>query len=180
MLRRIAALLIVLSLSLLGCTASATSGMTSYVDSIDGYQFLYPLGWTEVKVTNGPDVVLHDLIEPTENVSIVINPVPNQKTLEDLGSPGEVGYQLSKSAIAPTGSNRKAELVTADSREFNGKTYYTLEYAVQLPNNQQRHNLASVVVSNGRLYTLNASTTEQRWPKVHRLLTNVVNSFSVN
>jgi photosystem II oxygen-evolving enhancer protein 2 len=51
---------------------------------------------------------------------------------------------------------------------------------VQLPNNQKRHNLASAVVSNGRLYTLNVSTTEQRWPKVHSLFTNVVNSFSVN
>lgn len=79
MLKRIAAiLLVVLSLSLTGCV-SATSGLQGYVDSIDGYEFLYPNGWLEVKVSNGPDVVLHDLIETTENVSVVISPVPEEK-----------------------------------------------------------------------------------------------------
>jgi len=70
MLKQIAAiLLVVLSLSLTGC-ASAASGLKSYVDSTDGYEF-YP-GWLPVKVSNGPDVVFHDLIETTENVSVVV------------------------------------------------------------------------------------------------------------
>ncbi|HIK29429.1 MAG: photosystem II reaction center PsbP [Oscillatoriaceae bacterium SKW80] len=179
MLKRITAiLLVVLSLSLVGCAASATAGLKSYIDTTDGYQFLYPNGWVPVKVNNGPDVVFHDLIEDTENVSVVISPVSNNKTLTDLGTPDEVGYKLSKNALAPEGSNRKAELVSAESREVDGKTYYILEYEVTLPN-QKRHNLASVVINRDKLYTLNISTTEKRWPKMQQQFKQMINSFSV-
>jgi photosystem II oxygen-evolving enhancer protein 2 len=53
-----------------------------------------------------------------------------------------------------------------------------LEYAVKLPN-QARHNLASVAVSRGKLYTINVSATEERWPKVKEAFEKVVKSFSV-
>jgi len=179
MLKKIAAiLLVVLTLSLTGC-ASAVSGLKSCVDSIDGYEFLYPNGWLPVKVSDGPDVVLHDLIETTENVSVVISPVPEDKTLAELGTPGDVGYKLGKSAIAPPNSGREAELVSAGQIENQGNTYYLLEYAVKLPNQQQRHNLASVAVSRGKLFTFNASTPEQRWQKVKRVFEEVVKSFKV-
>ena len=180
MLKRIATILLVIfSLSLASCSAvSATSGLKSYIDTNDGYQFFYPNGWIAAQVSNGPDVVFHDLIQETENVSVVINPVPTGKTLQDLGTPSEVGYQLSKNAIAPPGSNRQAELVNAQSHELGEKTYYVLEYAVKLPNHN-RHDLASVAVSRGKLYTFNISTTEQRWPKMKDFFQQVVNSFSV-
>lgn len=179
MLKRIAALLLVmLSLSLNGCAATG-AGFKSYVDSTDGYQFLYPNGWVQVKVSNGPDVVLHDLIETTENVSVVVSPVPEGKTLSELGTPGEVGYKLGKNAIAPPDSGREAELVNAGTLESGGKKYYLLEYAVKLPNQQQRHNIASVAVSRGKLFTFNASAPERRWSRVHKLFEQVVKSFSV-
>lgn len=178
MLKRIVSLLlIVLTVTLTGCV-SGTGGLKSYTDTSDGYQFLYPNGWISVQVSNGPDVVFHDLIEDTENVSVVISQVASGKTLQELGSPGEVGYKLSKSAIAPTGSGREAELVNAEAREGGGKTYYLLEYAVKLPN-QERHNLASVVISQGKLYTFNASTTEKRWKSVKNQFQQVVDSFQV-
>ncbi|HIK56215.1 MAG TPA: photosystem II reaction center PsbP family protein [Synechococcales cyanobacterium M55_K2018_004] len=178
MVKRIVALvLLVLSLSLQSC-ASATAGLKSYIDSYDGYQFLYPNSWVEVKVNGGPDIVLHDLIEETENISVIISPVPEGKTLEELGTPSEVGYRLSKNAIAPPDSGRTAELVNAESRQEGDKTYYLLEYVVQLPN-QVRHNLASVIVRRGQLFTLNLSTTEKRWEKSKALFERVVNSFSV-
>lgn len=178
--KRIAAiLLVVLSLSLTGC-ASVASGLKPYVDSIDGYEFLYPIGWLEVKVSGGgPDVVLHDLIEATENVSVVVSPVSQGKTLAELGTPTDVGYKLGKSAIAPPDSGREAELVSTGKLERNGNTYYLLEYAVKLPEGQQRHNLASVAVSRGKLFTFNASTPEKRWSKVQRMLETVVKSFNV-
>ena len=178
MLKTIAAvLLLVLTLSLNGC-ATGVSGLKSYVDTTDGYEFLYPNGWLPVKVSDGPDVVFHDMIERSENVSVVMSKVPEGKTLADLGTPGEVGYQLQKNAIAPPNSGRKAELVNAEARESGDKTYYLLEYSVKLPN-QQRHNLASVAVSRGKLYTLNASTTEKRWEKLRDVFEQVAKSFSV-
>ncbi|HEY9809566.1 MAG TPA: photosystem II reaction center PsbP [Halomicronema sp.] len=178
--KRIAAILVIFfSLSLPGCVASAAAGLNPYVDSADGYQFLYPNGWQEIKVSNGPDVVFHDLIEDTENLSVVISPVPDGKKLADLGDASEVGYKLSKNAIAPEGSGRTAELVSAESQTAGDKTYYVLEYAVKLPNNKLRHNLASVAVSRGKLYTFNISATEKRWQKLKSKFTQVVNSFSV-
>ncbi|AFZ19872.1 photosystem II reaction center PsbP [Allocoleopsis franciscana] len=178
MLKAIAALmLLVLSLGLHGC-ATGISGLKSYVDSTDGYEFLYPNGWVPIQVTTGPDIVFRDLVEQTENVSVIFSEVPKGKTLQDLGTPGEVGYQLQKNAIAPPNSGRQAELVNAEARESGDKTYYLLEYNVKLPN-QERHNLASVAVSRGKLYTFNASTTERRWNKMQNVFEQVVKSFSV-
>ncbi|MCW5313279.1 photosystem II oxygen evolving complex protein PsbP [Nostoc sp. KVJ3] len=172
-------LLLVLSFSLSNSDVAAAAGLKSFVDSSDGYQFLYPNGWLQVKVANGPDVVFHDLIEVSENVSVVISPVPEGKTLSELGTPTEVGYKLGKAALAPPDSGRSAELVNAAQREVDGKTYYLLEYEVKLPNQQQRHNIASVAVSHGKLFTLNASIPEKRWQRVKRMIDEVVNSFSV-
>ena len=172
-------LLLVFSFSLSNSGAAAAAGFNSFVDTTDGYQFLYPNGWVQVKVANGPDVVFHDLIEVTENISVVVSPIPGDKTLAQLGTPGEVGYKLAKNAIAPPNSGREAELVNAEERESNGKIYYMLEYAVKLPNNKKRHNLASVAVSRGKLFTLNASVTEKRWQRVKQILEDSVNSFSV-
>lgn len=179
MLKRIAAIaLIVLSLSLQSCV-SASAGLKSFADNYDGYRFLYPNGWVEVKVEDGPDVVFHDLIQETENVSVVISEVPEGRTLQQIGNPTEVGYSLSKNAIAPPDSGREAELISAEAHEVGPVTYYVLEYAVKLPNNQERHNLASVAVRRGKLFTLNLSATEKRWAKLEPVFRNSVNSFQV-
>ncbi len=172
-------LLLVFSFSLNNSSVAAAAGLKSFVDTTDGYQFLYPNGWVQVKVANGPDVVFHDFIEFTENVSVVISPVPQGKTLVQLGTPTEVGYKLGKVALAPQGSGREAELVNAQKREGNGKIYYLLEYVVKLPNNQERHNLASVATSRGKLFTFNASIPERRWPKVKQIMEESVSSFFV-
>ncbi len=177
MLKKIAAIILVI-LSLTSCAISPTMGLKSYVDTTDGYQFLYPNGWVPVDVATGPDVVFRDLIETSENVSVVFSSVPQDKTLVDVGTPSEVGYKLSKNAIAPTNSDREAELVNAESRQVGDKIYYLLEYAVTW-SGQKRHNLASVAISRGKLFTFNASTTEKRWQKMESILENVVKSFTV-
>ncbi|MBO0349140.1 photosystem II reaction center PsbP family protein [Phormidium pseudopriestleyi FRX01] len=179
MLKRIATIMVVvLSLILSSCAVSAASGLKSHIDSTDGYEFLYPNGWVSVKVNNGPDVVYHDLIETRENVSVVISPVTDGKTLSELGTASEVGYKLSKNAIAPPGSGREAELINAEQREKGSKTYYLLEYAVKFPT-QKRHDFASVAISRGKLFTLNVSTTEARSQKMKEQFQTVVDSFSV-
>ncbi|BAZ31735.1 photosystem II oxygen evolving complex protein PsbP [Cylindrospermum sp. NIES-4074] len=172
-------LLLVLSFSLSNSDVAAAAGLKSFADTGDGYQFLYPNGWVQVKVANGPDVIFHDLIEISENVSVVISPVPEGKTLPELGTPTEVGYRLGKAALAPPDSGRTAELVNAGQKEVDGKIYYLLEYEVKLPNQQERHNIASVAVSRGKVFTFNASVPEKRWRKLQRVIDSVVNSFTV-
>lgn len=176
-------LFVVAALTLQGCSAGVLGGLNGYTDSLDGYKFLYPTGWTQVKnlsENSGLDVLFHDIIEQTENISVVINPTPGKRSLTDLGTPSEVGYRLGKSAIAPEGSGREAELVNAEAGQVGDRIYYLLEYAVKLSNGLQRHNIASAVVYRGNLYTLNASTPEDRWEKMKGILEQSVKSFTVD
>jgi photosystem II oxygen-evolving enhancer protein 2 len=174
---------VIVALTLQGCSAGVLGGLSSHIDSLDGYRFLYPTGWTEVKnlaETSGLDVIFHDIIEQTENISVVINPTPGKRKLDDLGTPSEVGYRLGKSAIAPDGSGREAELVNAEAGQVGDRLYYLLEYAVTLPDGQHRHNISSAVIYRGNLYTLNASTPEARWDTMKDILTQSVKSFTVD
>lgn len=176
MLKRFAALLVVLALGLQGC-ASGTS-LQSYNDSYEGYEFKYPTGWVAAEVPDGPSTVFHDIINTSENVSVVISPVSGGKTLPDIGTPTEVGYKLSKSITSQSTDDRNVELVNAQSFEVGDKLYYILEYIANLPSGA-RHDLASVIVRRGQLYTFNASIPEQRWEKLKDTMKQTVASFSV-
>jgi photosystem II oxygen-evolving enhancer protein 2 len=171
----IVALAIILQINVAPVRAA---GLQGYIDTTDSYKFLYPNGWVAVKTTKGADIIFHDLIESSENVSVVISQVDKSKKLSDLGTASDVGYKLGKNAIAPPGSGREAELISAETHEAKGKTYYILEYDVKLPTGH-RHNIASVVVSRGKLFTFNASTTDRRWEKMKKVFGEVINSFSV-
>lgn len=181
MVQRILCFGLILVVTLLaGC--SPVSGLKAYVDSLDGYQFLYPTGWVQVQVRNA-DVVFHDIIQTTENISVVVNPVSSGKNLADIGTPEVVGERLLKNVITAAGSERSSALISATAKESRDKLYYILEYAVTLPSEsgvtQQRHNLSSIAVSRGKLYTLSVSAPEERWTKVEDQFQSVVNSFSV-
>jgi photosystem II oxygen-evolving enhancer protein 2 len=178
----IASILIILSVSLFGCSIGV-SGLQSYVDATDGYEFLYPNGWIAVDIkdaSKGVDVVFRDLVQRSENLSVIISEVDKEQNLEDLGTPTEVGYRFMQMVNNSPNAGREAELVNAQRREANAKNYYILEYEVNLPNNQARHNLASVVVDKGKLFTFNISTTENRWRTVKDLFKLVANSFTVS
>ncbi|MEG3436301.1 photosystem II reaction center PsbP [Pannus brasiliensis CCIBt3594] len=175
-----ALVLLLVSSIVTGCVGS-TGGLQSYVNAKGGYQFLYPNGWTrvEVKKSAGVDVVFHDIIETTENVSVIINPVTDNKTLADLGTPTEVGYRLLKNHSLNPALDKEVDLIRAESRQQNGQEYYLLEYQVKFPDDRERHNLASVTARNGKLYSFNLSTSQKRWAKVHELFETIVDSFSV-
>lgn len=176
--RLVAVLLMILALTLQGCVASG-NGLLAYVDAAAGYEFRYPTGWVEVPVSVAAEVVFHDIINETENVSVVISDVPEGKSLEALGSPTEVGYKLSKSFNTLTAEEAQVELVNAQRIDTpDSKTYYILEYVASLPSGV-RHNLASAIVRRGKLYTFNASTQEDRWEKMKDLMKQSVASFKV-
>jgi photosystem II oxygen-evolving enhancer protein 2 len=176
-----AGLLIVLSLVISSCS-TGVSGLQSYVNTSKGYEFLYPNGWIPVTLgasaRNTVDVVFRDLVERTENLSVIINEVPDDKTLEDLGSPSEVGYRLLK-VINSTPESERAEFIRAESRENNDKEYYLLEYEENLPEQGPRHNIASVAVSRGKIFTFNLSTPQRRWDKVKDSFEVAAKSFTV-
>ena len=168
----------VLALALGACAAGPTAGLQSYQSPDGRFAFLYPTGWTQVQVSNGPRVVFHDLIHSDETVSLMINNVNEENELTELGSAVAVGERLRREVIATAGSGRTAELVEANEREVNNHTFYDLEYAVHLED-RDRHELATVVVDRGRLYTLATSVNEDRWEKVQDLCGRVVRSLNL-
>ncbi|MFM9048034.1 MAG: photosystem II reaction center PsbP [Cyanobium sp.] len=177
--RAVLSLLLLFTLATgLGACSTAAAGLQSFQSPDGRYAFLYPTGWNRVQVSNGPQVVFHDLINSDETLSLVISEVNSTNDLTDLGSAAAVGEKLRQVVIAPQGSGREAELVEARERELAGRTFYDLEYAVHLAD-RNRHELATVVVDRGRLYTLAASTNEARWPKVKELFERVITSFNL-
>jgi len=170
-----------LALGLIGgltaCSAAA-AGLQSFQSPDGRYAFLYPTGWNRVQVSDGPQVVFHDLINSDETLSLVISDVNTINDLTDLGSAEAVGERLKQVVIAPEGSGREAELVEARERELGKRTFYDLEYSVHLAD-RNRHELATVVVDRGRLYTFAASTNDMRWPKVRELFQRVITSFNL-
>ena len=169
-----------LGLILSGCSAEG-SGLQSYVDAASGYQFLYPNGWLQVNVkeaSEGVDIVFRDIIERSENLCVIISDVPADKNLTDIGDPTEVGYRFLKQTNNSPDADREIELINAESHQDKNHTYYMLEYQVHSPS-EDRHNLASVSVSRGKLYTFNLSTTQPRWEKVKSLFEASASSFTV-
>ncbi len=169
-------LLVVLSLVLNGCV-SPDSGLLLYSDSKDGYRFFYPNGWQEAKTVNktkGLDVLFHDIIEPSENVSVVIGKLETVKDLHEIGNASDVGLRIQQKIIMG-----KGDLLNAEEREINGKTYYQFEYEVERSNGELRHDLVTVTTGRGNLYTLSVSAKAGRWQKVKDLFHRVADSFVV-
>lgn len=180
MLRLLITLCLISLTTLISSCSAGISGVQSYVNTSVGYEFLYPNGWIPVTVTGGSSnvsVVYRDLVERSENLSVIVSDVPADETLEDLGTPTEVGYRFFKSVNDDR--DRETEFISAESRQRDDQTYYILEYEVTLPNDIIRHNVASVAVSRGKLFTFNISTSEQRWSNVQDTFEIAARSFTV-
>ncbi|MBK16919.1 MAG: photosystem II oxygen evolving complex protein PsbP [Prochlorococcus sp. SP3034] len=170
-------LALILCLVISGCSSGLNAGLEAYQSPDGRYGFFYPTGWTRVKVEGGPEIIYHDLINSNETLSLVISDVNKDIELEQLGTPLEVGQTLIDKVIAPEGSGRSVELINANQREASNHTFYDLEYALNL-NNQDRHEIATVVIDRGSLYTFAVGTNQERWNKVEKLFANVIESFN--
>ncbi len=166
-------LAIALVLTLGACSTGGTSGLEPFKSQDGRYGFLFPTGWTRVSVDNGPEVVYHDLINSDETLSLVISKLENEVDLGDLGGADAVGEKL----FGENNSKNPIQLIEAKEREVNDQKFYDLEYSVNLEE-KSRHEFATVVVDRGYLYTLAASSSEQRWSKMQDIYKRVVSSFT--
>ena len=87
-------LLIFLCFTLSACSGGLNAGLEAYQSPDGRYAFLYPTGWTRVKVNGGPEIIYHDLINSNETLSLVISDVNKEVQLDQLGTPSEVGQTL--------------------------------------------------------------------------------------
>ncbi len=163
--------------SLVACSSSMTAGLEAFQSTDGRYGFFYPTGWTRIAVKGGPEVVFHDMINSDETLSLVVSDVSPDIELEKIGSPLEVGERLMNNLLAPNGGDRQAELIDAKSREVDGRKFYNIEYLIHLPQ-KDRHELATVIVDHGSLFTFAAGTNELRWNKVDDLFKRVISSFT--
>ncbi len=181
--RAVSTLLVVLALFLTSCANTPTSGLVPFADSKDGYRFLYPNGWTETKGNSAIDILFHDIIEPSENVSVTISKLETVKALEEIGDPEAIGLRVQQRVVAPEGSGRQARLLNATQKttqtEAGDRNYYIFEYAVQRLQGEPRHDLVTVSTNRGNLYTLSVSSSERRWNKVKDLFSRVAKSFTI-
>ena len=166
-------LAIALVLTLGACSTGGASGLEPFKSQDGRYGFLFPTGWTRVAVDNGPEVVYHDLINSDETLSLVISKLENDIDLDDLGGPSAVGERL----FGEKNEDNPIQLIEAQEREVDEHKFYDLEYVVNLED-KSRHEFATVVVDRGYLYTLAASSSEQRWSKMQDIFKRVVSSFT--
>ena len=159
------------------CGGGLSAGLEAYQSPDGRYGFFYPTGWTRVKVDGGPEIIYHDLINSNETLSLVVSDVNKDVELDQLGTPSEVGQTLIDKVIAPEGSGRSVKLLNANQREDEKHIFYDLEYMLNL-NEQDRHELATVVIDRGSLYTFAVGTNEERWNKVENMFKNVIESFN--
>ena len=165
-------LAIALVLSLGACSTGVNSGLEPFKSQDGRYGFLFPIGWTRVAVDNGPEVVYHDLINSDETLSLVISKLDNEVDLNDLGGADAVGERL----FGENDIDNPIKLIEAKEREVDDHTFYDLEYSVNLED-RSRHEFATVVIDRGFLYTLAASSSEQRWSRMQDIYKRVVSSF---
>ncbi len=182
--RAFSTLLVVFALLLTSCANTPTSGLVPFADSKDGYRFLYPNGWAETKGNSAIDILFHDIIEPSENVSVAISKLETVKTLEEIGDPEAIGLRVMKRVVAPEGSGRQAQMLSATQKarttNSGDRNYYNFEYAVQRLQGEPRHDLVTVSTNRGNLYTLSISSSEKRWDKVKDLFARVAKSFTID
>ena len=162
-----------LVLTLGACSTGGSSGLEPFKSQDGIYGFLFPTGWTRVAVESGPEVVYHDLINSDETLSLVISKLDNEVELDDLGGADAVGERL----FGVKDSKNPIQLLEAEEREVDNHIFYDLEYSVNYED-KGRHEYATVVVDRGYLYTLAASSSEQRWPKMQDIYKRVVSSFT--
>jgi len=166
-------LAIALVLTLGASSTGGSAGLEPFKSQDGRYGFLFPTGWTRVTVDIGPEVVYHDLINSDETLSLVISKLENEVELDDLGGADAVGERL----FGEKNSNNPIQLINASEREVDERKFYDLEYSIDLEE-KSRHEIATVVINRGYLYTLAASTSEQRWSKMQDTFKRVVSSFT--
>ena len=141
--------------------------LEKYSDTTRGWSIFAPSGWNKFDGEVGAyDVKWQDLVDGRENIKVSSNPVKSTtSSISALGEVQEVGKKLA--------SSRQAKLVNAEERLTDGILFYTFEFSLD----EGTHQLLSLSVNKGRIWSLDANTTEKRWEKRKEMYSNVIGSF---
>jgi photosystem II oxygen-evolving enhancer protein 2 len=70
-------------------------------------------------------------------------------------------------------SKRNAKLISAKERQSEGILFYIFDFAI----NDGTHQMLSLSVNKGKIWSLDANTVEKRWSKREEMYNNVIGSF---
>ncbi|KAF9596591.1 hypothetical protein IFM89_012714 [Coptis chinensis] len=154
----------------------------AFLDSEDGYTYYYPSDWRDFDF-RGHDSAFKDRYLALQNVRVSFIPT-NKTDIHDLGPMEEdkllllnqVIYNLVAHKFAAP--SQKPTIFDMQERTVDGKHYYTFEYDLESPN-FARSAFATIVIANGRYYTLIVGANERRWRRVRDKLKVVADSFKV-
>merc|ERR1712087_1102300 len=126
-----------------------------------------PSGWNKFDGEVGAyDLKWQDLVDQMENIKVTSSPVKSTTTsIDALGEVKAVGDSLA--------SKRNAKLVSATERLTDGVLFYKFDFAI----NDGTHQLLQLCICKGKLWSIDANSTEKRWAKRSELYENVLGSF---
>jgi photosystem II oxygen-evolving enhancer protein 2 len=173
-------LCILMGLTLVLSSCGASVGLRTYRDPDGLISFSYPNGMVAVESPSLSEakVVLTDLVNNAETVSLMVSPYEQAESIEEMGSPAEVGQRVKENILAPSGSNREATLINAGQLQTNDTTYYLLEFNTSIAG-IPRHDMVTVTIKHDQLYTLTASTSDSRWAQMKDAFYTVAQSLRV-
>jgi photosystem II oxygen-evolving enhancer protein 2 len=136
-----------------------------YKDIAKGFSIMRPTAWNEFDASEGQyDVKWQDIIQPLEFVTVLTSPVSKGKTIQSVGSVDAVGEKVA--------SSRGGQLVAAAETAIEGIPAYVFEIK-----KGPAHQITLLTITKNKLYSVNASASEQRWTRRQKLLRSVVESF---
>jgi len=108
-----------------------------------------------------------DVVDGRENIKISTNPVKSTTTsISALGTDIQaIGESLA--------SKRNAKLVQAKERLTDGILFYIFEFAIS----DGTHQLLCLSVNKGKIWSLDANSSEKRWVKREAMYRNIIGSF---
>ena len=141
--------------------------LEAYQDGARGLRLMAPSGWNKFEGEVGAyDIKWQDLVDSTENIKISSTPVKSTtESIDALGNVKDLGVKLA--------ATRKATLISATDRTTEGILFYTFDFA--LPD--KTHQLLLLCVAKGKLWSVDASSKERKWPVREEMYKNVLGSF---
>lgn len=114
--------------------AEPSVGFREYIDAFDGYTFLYPRSWIQVRGA-GADIFFRDPFVLDENISVELSSPSSSryKSVEDLGTPEVAAQKVLKQYLTEfmstrLGVRRESNILSASSRiADDGRLYYQVE-----------------------------------------------------
>ncbi|XP_055816070.1 psbP domain-containing protein 1, chloroplastic isoform X3 [Solanum dulcamara] len=174
-----------------------------YIDTFDGYSFMYPRNWIQVRGA-GADIFFRDPLVLDENLSVEISSPSSSKykSVKDLGPPEEAGkgvlrQYLTEFMSTRLGVRRESSVLSTSSRVADdGKLYYDVEVNIKsYANNNElaimpqdrvarlewdRRYLSVLGVENNCLYELRIQTPEKVFVQEESDIRAIMNSFRAN